>query len=288
MQSPRAWEAARHALGRFFSRAAVHQVPEEQILPSATVHLSEALTPQLLAPGASEALWRVRAAVQPGSLSQIAVRVTSEGSRPQAIVVGENHAAAVPECHAIPILGASDLSIKQEIAIGAAQTVPLPYSFIALPPDPLRLLSVPVLNLPKGAALGGFSFAKPKGKPLRVPRLPAVRLGPARTGEVALSQIPLLRRGLQAPIGVPLSAAFSAEHKRLAETAGLPLSDVTLLGVYPAIPIIAVRRLVVEDEGRLLRLWLKPESWWGRPPPRRITLLIGRQSSTGKMLQAAG
>jgi len=103
-----------------------------------------------------------------------------------------------------------------------------------------------------------------------------------------LSHAPLLRRGLQSPVGVPLSTLFSAEHRCLAETVGLPLSDVTLLGVYPAIPIIAVRRLVVEDEGRQLRLWLKPESWWGCPPPRRITLLIGRQSSTGKMLQASG
>jgi hypothetical protein len=287
-RSARAWEAARHALGRLFSRAAVYQVPEDQILPLATVCFSDALTPLIPTPGISENIWRAHAVVQPSSLTQIDVHISSEGSRPQATIVGESHVVASPECFAIPALTASALQIRQAGGFDAVQVVALPHSFIALPKDPLRLMSISVLSLPKATALGGFSLAKPKGKALIVPRRPAARLGPVRTGEVALSRIPLLRRGLQSPVGVPLSTFFSAEHRCLAETAGLPLSDVTLLGVYPAIPIIAVRRLVVEDEGRQLRLWLKPESWWGRPPPRRITLLIGRQSSTGKMLQASG
>ena len=286
--STKAWEAARHALGRLFSRVAVYQVPEDQFQPQAVVNFSDALTPQTPAPGTSENIWRAHAVVPPSSLTQIDVRVASEGSRPQANVVGESHVVASPECFAMPMLHASALQTRQAGGFGAVQVVALPHSFIALPKDPLRLMSTSVLSLPKVAALGGFSLAKPKAKALIVPRRPAVRLGPVRTGEVALSHAPLLRRGLQSPVGVPLSTLFSAEHRCLAETVGLPLSDVTLLGVYPAIPIIAVRRLVVEDEGRQLRLWLKPESWWGCPPPRRITLLIGRQSSTGKMLQASG
>ena len=286
--SARAWASARHALGRLFSRATVYQVPKDQILPQAIVHFSDALTPQTPAPGISENTWRAHAVVQPSSLTQIDVHISSEGSRPQAIVVGESHIVASPECFAIPALDASELQTRQVRSLDSAQVVALPHSFIALPKDPLRLISIPVLSLPKVAALGEFSLAKPKWKALIVPRRTAAHLGSARTGEVALSRIPLLRRGLQSPVGMPLSTYFSAEHRCLAETAGLPLSDVTLLGVYPAIPIIAVRRLVVEDEGRQLRLWLKPESWWGHPPPRRITLLIGRQSSTGKMLQASG
>lgn len=286
--SAKAWRAARHALGRFFSRVAVYQVPEDQLLPQATVLFSDALTPQAPARGISENIWRARAVVQPSSLTQIDVRTTSEGSCPRASVVGESHVVPLPECFSMPVFHACALRTKQAGGFDAAQVVALPHSFIALPKDPLRLMSISALRLPKVAALGSFSFAKPKGKALLVPRRSAARLGPVRTGELALSRIPLRRRGLQSPVGVPLSTLFAAEHRCLAETAGLPLSDVTLLGVYPAIPIIAVRRLVVEDEGRQLRLWLKPESWWGCPPPRRITLLIGRQSSTGKMLQASG
>ena len=286
--SVKAWEAARHALGRLFSRASVYEVPANQILPQATVHCSNALMPQVLAPGASEHLWRACAAVQPSSLTQIEAFVTSKGSCPEAIVASKSHVVSLPNCCVMPVFCTSKLQIKQEGCLGAVQIVSLPDSFIALPADPLRLMSASVLSLPKIAALGSFFLAKPKGNPLLIPRQSPARLGPARIGKIVLSRVPLLRWGLQAPVGIPLSVLFFAEHLLLAETAGLPLSDVTLLGVYPAIPIIAVRRLVVEDEGRQLRLWLKPESWWGRPAPPRMTLLIGRQASTGKMLQAAG
>ena len=68
---------------------------------------------------------------------------------------------------------------------------------------------------------------------------------------------------------------------------GLPLLDVTLLGVYEQVPILAVSRIVVEDEGRRLRLWLKPDVLRDRRAARRITLLVGRRISDGKMLQAA-
>ncbi len=284
----KAWEAARRALGRLFTHAAVREVPGNRLLPQASMRKSQALEAPPTTPGKSERVWRVAAAVRPSSLSQIAVRVSEQERRPVARLVGGSHALAPPECRAMPVPGASGLRIGSERQIGPVEAVRLPDQFVRLPADPLRLWEISLLTLPKTAALGGLRLAKPQGKSLRVPRLPAARLGAARAGELALSQIPLTRRGLEAPRGVLLFQAFAAEHQRLAETAGLPLSDVDLLGVYPAIPIIAVRRLVVEDEGRRLRLWLKPESWWGRPSPRRITLLVGRQISSGKMLQAAG
>ena len=119
---------------------------------------------------------------------------------------------------------------------------------------------------------------------VRVPRLsPTVRA----TGEGILSRIALTRRCREAPPYVPEALAFESERRRLAETAGLPAEEVTLLGVYPGVPILAVRRLVVEDEGRRLRLWLKPEALRGKRALRLITLLVGRRVADGKMLQAA-
>jgi len=258
------------------------------MLPQASVQLSEALAPPGFAPGASECAWRVVAAVHPLSPLQINVRVLDADRRPIAILAGGNHALAPPDCRAMPVLRASGIRIDLEERIDSAETVRLPDTFMNLPADPLRHWQTPLLPLPQTVSAGSLHLTKPKGNALRVPRLPGARLGQARTGEITLSRVPLSRRSLEAPHGVPMSAAFAAEHQRLAETAGLPLADVTLLGVYPAIPIIAVRRLLVEDEGRLLRLWLKPESWWGRPAAHRIMLLVGRQASTGKMLQAAG
>ena len=283
-----AWEAARHALGRLFSRASVRSVSDAQRLPQAQVHLSEAVGLLVVPPGHSERSWPIVAVVCPSSPSKIEVRLSARDRRPTATVVAGSQALAPPECRAMDVLRASGAKTGGVEILRPAEVVRLPDFFIKLPPQPVRLWRTPLLTLPKNLSAWALTTVRPKVKVLRMPRPPLVRSGAARVGEVALSRVPLLRRGLEAPRGVPLSAAFSAEHRRLAETAELPLHDVVLLGVYPSIPIIAVRRLVIEDEGRLLRLWLKPESWWGKPPPRRITLLVGRQISTGKMLQAAG
>ena len=86
---------------------------------------------------------------------------------------------------------------------------------------------------------------------------------------------------------MPAGEAFEPERHRLAEAAGARLEDVTLLGVYPDVPILAVSRIVVEEEGQRLRLWLKPDVLRGRGGGRLITLLVGRRVSDGKMLQAA-
>ena len=77
------------------------------------------------------------------------------------------------------------------------------------------------------------------------------------------------------------------ERRRLAETVQLKAEDIQLLGVYPDVPILAVERIVVEEEGRQLKLWIKPEVLRGRIASHRITLLVGSRISTGKMLQAA-
>ena len=283
-----AWETARHALGRLFARASVRRLPDERMLPQASVRAAEALTPPASAPGAAEGVWRVSTAVHPSSLSQIDVFVSAEDRRPSAILVEGSHALAPPDCCALSVLNAVSVRVEFAEIVRSADIGRLFDELLTLPPEPLRLKRLPLVSLPKTASAGSLGIPKPKGNALRGLRLPGARLGAARTGEMALSRVPLLRRGLEAPRGVLPAIAFASEQRRLAETARLPLSDVALLGVYPAIPIIAVRRLVVEEEGRLLRLWLKPESWWGRSPPRRITLLVGRQISTGKMLQAAG
>lgn len=281
-------EAVRRVLGRLFTRARVHRLPEDRLLPIAHLPDKRLLAVTDPAAGPWEKDWQPSACVSLTSLAQIEVRLSEKESRPVARLAGGNAALLPPDCHAMPGLSAEGLGIESAALIGTTETGSLPEEFLKLPRDPLRLWQVAFVPAPGTNSAGKLSLVSPKVSMLRVPRLPGARIGPARTGESTLSRVALIRRGREAPIGIPMPVAFPAEHRRLAETAGLPPIDVALLGIFPGVPIIAVRRLVVEDEGRRLRLWLKPEAWWGRPSPSRITLLVGRQVSTGKMLQAAG
>ena len=101
-----------------------------------------------------------------------------------------------------------------------------------------------------------------------------------------LAQIPIKRVGRRGPKGVPAADAFAAEWQLLAQKADVAPSDVFLVGVFPQVPVAAVRRLALE-EGALC-LWLKPEALAAAAAgkvPRLATLIIGRQRSTGKMIQ---
>ena len=101
-----------------------------------------------------------------------------------------------------------------------------------------------------------------------------------------LAQIPLKRAGWPVPKGVPAADAFAAEWRLLAQKAGVAPEDVLLVGVFPQVPVAAVRRLALE-EGALC-LWLKPEALAAAAAgkaPRLATLIVGRQRSTGKMIQ---
>ena len=134
-------------------------------------------------------------------------------------------------------------------------------------------------------SLGGWAVRAPRTGRVKIPRPtgPTVRWG----GDSVLERMPLTRRGRAAPEGMTAGQAFAAEHRRLAEALALPPGDVVLLGVFPGVPILAVRRILVADDGQSLRLWLKPDVVRARTKLRFITLLVGRQVSSGRMLQAA-
>ena len=198
-------------------------------------------------------------------------------------------ALAAPLCRAMRVVQEGGCRTESADLLLPAFVVHLPDSFLALPTDPVRVrpAALPSAHavILRGAVFEEWGLRFPKCSALRLPRPPAprVRWG----GDEVLSRISLTRRGLEPPPGVLFAQAFGAEERRLAEAAHLSLDDVTLLGVYPGVPILAVSRIVVADKGRSLRLWLKPDVLRGRGGTRLITLLVGRQVSSGKMLQVA-
>ena len=195
-------------------------------------------------------------------------------------------AFAAPAIRQMPVVQAEEGRTESADLLLPAFVVRLPDSFLALPADPVQVRPAALLAAaPGGAALMGWGVGPTPCRALRLPRVPAPRIH--RGADAVMARISLTRRGLEAPPGIPFVQAFAAEERRLAESASLPPGDAVLLGVYPGVPILAVSRIVVADEGRSLRLWLKPDVLRGRGGTRLITLLVGRQPSTGKMLQAA-
>ncbi len=197
-----------------------------------------------------------------------------------------NCALAPPECRLMPPpIRVEDCRVGSIGLLCPVEVMRLPDAFLTLPSEPILVQSRPLLSAPRLCALESPRLSALRTGAVHIPRLasPRVRWG----GDAVLSRMALTRRGREAPLDTPAAQVFESERRRLAETAGLALEDVTLLGVYPHVPILAVSRIVVEGESHRLRLWLKPEVLRARGSLRLITLLVGRRVSDGKMLQAA-
>ena len=269
----KAWETVRRALGRLLGRVGVHETSDaDRTIPAAVLSGDLKLPP----PGLMPAAWQPSASVHTAPVPEAGTGLRESDLLPAVHLAVGDYAVTPPE---IRMMASAE-------AVAAVRAVPLDWSvevmrlpdtFVRLPPSPVQIGSVPTLVLPSTAALKRWAVPLPPVRPLHPPRLepPRVRWG----GDSLLRRMPLTR--------CSQAAADPAAQLRLAETARLSPEQVTLMGVYPDVPILAVERIVVEDEGRRLRLWLKPDILRHRSGAHRITLLVGREIATGKMLQAA-
>lgn len=290
-QGTKAWEAVRRALGKLAGRVVVREMPPGSAASAVAVRESDALTPLPVAAGGREGSWASVAASHalPGPQAASGAREIL----PSATLAGEGNGADFAlrpaTVSVLPVLRAETSRVTQAGLDWPLTDVCLPEQFFRLPAAPTRVKAVALLGAQKrlGAnqVLTGWAVRLPKAGKLKIPRpaSPTIRWG----GDSVLERMPLTRRGLAPPPGMPAEEAFAAEHRRLAEAMSLPLGDVRLLGVFPGVPILAVRRILVADDGQSLRLWLKPDVVRARTKLRFITLLVGRQVSSGRMLQAA-
>ncbi len=274
LDSPKAWEAVRRALGRLLGRVGVHQTSDADRTLAAVVMAGELHLPP---PSLPSAAWQPSGSVCHAPVPEAGVGQHESALLPSVTLAQGDYAVPPPRVRAMPSAEAA-AAVESVPLAWAAEVTRLPDTFVRLPPSPIQLGAVPMLALPSTAVLKHWTMLPPVTRSLRPPRLdpPRVRWG----GDSLLRRMPLTRRSGAA--GDP-----SAARHRLAETARLTPEEVTLLGVYPDVPILAVERIVVEDEGRRLRLWLKPDILRHRSGAHRITLLVGRELATGKMLQAA-
>ena len=227
--------------------------------------------------------WKPESSVCLALVPQAGTGLRESDLLPTVTVAQGDYALTPPAFQSMPIASAETVTVENVPLDWPVDVTHLPESFVHLPSSPVRIGTIPLLPLPKTMMLRAWQVKLPPVTFMRLPRLadPRVRWG----GDSVLRRMPLTRRGRGVPAHVP--EAFAAAQRRLAETAHLRMEEVALLGIYPDVPILAVERILVEDEGRQLKLWLKPEVLRGRTGSHRITLLVGQQISTGKMLQAA-
>ncbi len=270
----KAWQAVRRALGRLVSRVGVRDVESAERTISAEVLAGDLALPPPVLPHTE---WKPSASICSASVPSAATGLNESDLLPSVTLALGNYALPVPNIQAMPSAEAEAARTQAITLEWRAGVTALPETFLRLPAAPVRTHAVSLLPLPKTAPLRGWAVQTPPTRLLRLPRAePRVRWG----GDSVQARMPVTRRG-------KAFGEASAERRRLAETAQLGPDEVVLLGVYPDVPILAVERIVVEDEGRRLRLWLKPDVLRSRSGSHRITLLVGRQVSNGKMLQAA-
>ena len=280
-----AWETIRRTLGRLITHPQVREVSGGQRDVPARVRATDAVGTLAARNGPGERGWEPSASLRDVPIPQAQAGACERNLLPAVTIAWGDQALSAPVCHSLPPVGAADCRVEEADLVGRVETVGLPSAFLSLPSSPVLVQNSPLLPVPATSACPVPRLRPPKVSAVRVPRpaAPRVRWG----GDAVLSRVALSRGGRETPAGTSPDAAFASERRRLAEAAGLPLLDVTLLGVYEHVPILAVSRIVVEDEGRRLRLWLKPDVLRDKRTSRRITLLVGRRVSDGKMLQAA-
>ncbi|MGI4790793.1 MAG: hypothetical protein ACRYFS_18335 [Janthinobacterium lividum] len=279
----KAWQAVRRALGRLVSHVGVRAVPEdERTIPALTLQADLALPPPSLSP---KDTWKPSATVRMALVPKAGTGMQESDLLPTVVLAQGDYAVASPGIQTMPIASAETVGVESLPLEWQAEVTHLPESFLHLPSSPVRIGTTGLLPLPKTIPLRGWQVQR---EPVRLLRLPPLPAAPVRWGsDSVLRRMPLTRRAREMGANVLPPEVFAGACRRLAETVHLKTEEVTLLGIYPDVPILAVERIVVEDEGRQLKLWIKPEILRGRTASHRITLLVGRQISTGKMLQAA-
>lgn len=259
------WQAVRRALGRLAARAVVREW--EIGLPSLSVRHSSA--PDFGEPSVDrpENDWRLGAQVRLFPLPES--RPGGDGVNLAALVPVVRADAALSE-YAPPVRSALLESAQNQTRAWSPEEWRVPGSVVASPVLTLsggtaRALPFAVLRAP---AVGALSVIGPPPQP-------------AHSALAVCARIPWERARLpESP-----ENAFEPERARLAAAAQVPLDDVLLTGVFPRIPISAIRSLALGEGGAVLQFWFKPEALGG-PPPRRVTLLLGRLRSTGALVRA--
>lgn len=281
----RIWDEVRRALGRVAGRVATHALPEAQAGIAVSVRRSASTKFAEAEPGVQSADWQPFAQVWGLPSPTASAGGGGIDSATVATVIGIDRAltadaavvAAARCCWEAPPVHSWSLGrdmpgapvVRGEpMRFGERPTQKPSVTFDA---PSVRAWPVVPTTLPKSQQ----SPAPWQFRPIRV-----------RAGLAPILRAPITCNRLMAPPGSASSAAFAPERQLLAAASGIPEADVALIGVFPHVPLGAVQKLSVTPDGTALQIWVRPEALdRGRSIPT-VTVVLGRQRSTSKMLQA--
>ena len=241
-----------------------------------------------------ELAWGRAVAVRVGEMPGVLVRRLSNREWETEPEVREWAAMPLPDTHTLNAVPTTKVSGSATESLAEPETVTLSVRFAPAQTHeaPVQMRGrgeVTALALPSPQTLRVGSLPVPRpalGRSRSDPRVPLTVLPRrVRSGLAVAARLPLPRRCQAPPPGMSVREGFPVEWRRLAMSAKLPPEEVSLLGVYPGIPIAALQKLVVSPTGETLELWLKPDAL-GKPGLTLRTLVIGREITTGKRLQA--
>lgn len=271
-ETARLWDAIRRKLGGLFAHIDVRSLPPERMVlvaPQQAWNLALAVEA-----GRAEPRWRPQAALRACPIPQAEAPPQDSDLAALTSVVSGNAALRPEVCETENALLPSGECVVEALTAENWQI-----SSVSARSEPMRLtggavrpLSVGVIKTPGLRQIAGTALCPAK------PRL-------GRATNVVLAHVPLRREARPAWGGASATETFESEQRRLSASSGVPLEDLLLIGVFPRIPVTAINRIALEADGSL-SVWLRPEALASPGTLKWLTVILGRQRSTGKMLQA--
>lgn len=287
-QKPAVLETIRRALGRLATQTRVREVAIQTLARPVGVHRRSVRQGARAVPGALEneinspkvaigLLDPPRSIIAGGALrgdrdarSLFYCRVSSNSA-----VVGLAESSRIEPSIIVPA--------RVHMAEGAVAT---PHVKLAVArPSGGQARQIAALGLQKKAKIGRRLTAKNGLPTVRQPRVARV---PASMAE----RVPLDRQRLPMPPRDSLEwqGAYLQERQLLAHAAGagVPFTDIDLVGVYRKVPITAARRLEVEKGTNSLLLYLRPQVASRADPAQKpiVSIAIGRVKTDGRLVRA--
>lgn len=277
------WDEIRRALGHFVGRAAIHTLPDDRFGIAPIIRQPSLSACDLARPGEREAEWvpaaQVQSCVMPAAVS-------GGGGMDLAsvpVAVGANQA-----------LGAEPPQIADNccaISPGAIEAWDLERGALEMPEIRDGVVRLEVSDHPLAAskceAPGVHAVQMLTKLPQDRGRQASWTLPQSRQQSDISSamRVPLRCEKLPGRSGVAPEQAFALECKQLAAANRTEESDVVLLGVFPHVPLAAVKRLSMAHDGRALEVWLDSERIGRAAKLVTVTIILGRQRTTGQVVQ---
>jgi hypothetical protein len=281
----RVWEEVRRAMGRLTNRAAVHELLPQNSFQVVVQH-SVAASPLTATAGTQESIWSPQTetvrwplpyAEEGGDgadFSSVATVISANGALdaspglvqcpPWRVESGHlSQAWDFPQAVlAMPNVAAPSVQLNGAVVQG---------TFTPVVRGGVHLVAVPRLALEK-RRVPSWAFSRPR----------------SRSDLGVLARVPIIRESMASPPGQSPHEAFAAARLQLASAPHISESDVVLVGLFPQVPLNMVQKLsVIVDGGAKLQIWLKPDAIRNGPGGAKLaTIILGRQRSTGRTLQA--